>query len=131
MIIPDKILLFFTPLLILERSFIPLDPWWDPLAGAVFGFVLLLLIAIISNGGMGGGDIKLFFVIGLVLGFKLTLITFILSSFIGAVFGVFSIVIGKHKKKDPIPFGPFIAIGGIIAYFYGLEIIHWYFSIFF
>src|SRR3954447_17587287 len=61
MLIPDKVLIFFTPLLIVERIFIPLDPWWDPLAGAVFGFGLLFLIAIISKGGMGGGDIKLFF----------------------------------------------------------------------
>jgi leader peptidase (prepilin peptidase) / N-methyltransferase len=128
MLIPDKVLIFFTPLLIVERIFIPLDPWWDPLAGAVFGFGLLFLIAVISKGGMGGGDIKLFFVIGLALGFKLTLLTFMLACFLGAFYGVFSIIMGKHNKKQPIPFGPFIAIGAILAYFYGNDMINWYIS---
>ena len=130
MIIPDKVLLFFAPLLIVERLFIPRDPWWDMIIGAVFGFILLLLIAILSKGGMGGGDIKLFFVIGLVLGFKLTLVTFMLASFLGAFYGVFGMILGKYKKRQPIPFGPFIAMGAILAYFYGNDLVHWYVSMF-
>lgn len=54
MLIPNKILLFFLPLLIIARIFSPLDPWWDSLLGAVIGFGILLLIAVISKGGMGG-----------------------------------------------------------------------------
>ena len=68
MLIPDKILLFFLIPLIVLRVFEPLSPWWDSIVGAVVGFGVLFLIAIVSKGGMGGGDIKLFFVIGLVLG---------------------------------------------------------------
>lgn len=131
MIIPDKVLLFFAPLLVVERVFIPMDLWWDPIIGAIFGFVLLLLIAIISKGGMGGGDIKLFFVIGLALGFKLTLVTFMLATFLGALYGVIGITFGKHKKKQPIAFGPFIAVGALLSYFYGMEIIQWYIHLFY
>ncbi|MFT8321644.1 MAG: prepilin peptidase, partial [Bacillus sp. (in: firmicutes)] len=76
MIIPDKVLLFFSGLLVIERFFIPLSAWWDSLAGAAVAFTLLLVIAIVSKGGMGGGDIKLFAVIGFVVGIKLVLVAF-------------------------------------------------------
>lgn len=129
MVIPDKILLFFIPLLIIERIFIPLDPWWDSLVGAVSGFSLIFLIAIISRGGMGGGDIKLFFVLGLALGLKLTLLAFFLATLVGAIYGVAGMVIGHFKKRQQIPFGPFIAIGALFSYFNGNSIIEWYFQI--
>src|SRR5690606_18567669 len=83
MLIPDKVLLFFLPLLVLGRVFSPLEPWWDPFVGAIVGFGILFLIAIISKGGMGGGDIKLFFLIGLVLGTIQTLMTLFFASVIG------------------------------------------------
>lgn len=130
MIIPDKVLLFFLPLLILERIMIPLVPWWDSILGAVSGFLLLLAIAVISKGGMGGGDIKLYFLIGLVLGLKLTMLSFFLATLAGAIYGFSGLLLGKYKKRQPVPFGPFIAFGAVAAYFYGKEIIFWYISSF-
>ena len=129
MLIPDRILLFFLPIFIIERFYIPLDPWWNSIVGAIGAFLVLFFIAIVSNGGMGGGDIKLFGVLGFVLGWKLILITFMIACFIGTVFGLASMKAGKVKKRNPIPFGPFIAIGGLISYFYGNELINWYLSI--
>lgn len=126
MVIPDKILLFFIPLIIIERIFIRLHPWWNPLVGAVAGFGLLFLIALISKGGMGGGDIKLFFVLGLALGLKLTLLAFFLATLVGAIYGVIGMIVGRFKKRQQIPFGPFIAIGTLLSYFYGNSIIEWY-----
>lgn len=130
MLIPDKILLFFVFPLLIERILIPLSPWWDSLVGAVVGFVLLFLIAIVSKGGMGGGDIKLFGVIGLVLGTKLVLVAFFLSTLFGTVGGLIGMLFGKVKKGKPIPFGPFIVLGTLVSYFYGEKIIHWYLNIF-
>jgi leader peptidase (prepilin peptidase) / N-methyltransferase len=130
MLIPDKVLLFFAGLFLLERLFIPLTPWWDSLLGAVIGFVLLLVIAYISRGGMGGGDIKLFAVLGFVLGSKIVLLAFFLSTLLGAVIGVIGIAIGVFKRKKPIPFGPFIGAGTLIAYYYGDIIIHLYLTLF-
>lgn len=129
MLIPDKILLFFLVLLVILRFIEPLSPWWDSLAGAGFGFVLFLLLAIVSKGGMGGGDIKLMGVIGVVLGFQGVLLTIFLSSFIGAVFGILAIVMKKAKRKHPIPFGPFIAIGAMLSYFYHEAIFDWYINV--
>ena len=126
MIIPDKVLLFFSGLLLIERCFLPLAPWWDSIVGAAVGFTLLLLIAVVSKGGMGGGDIKLFAVIGLALGTKLVLISFFFSTFLGACFGIIGMLIGKVEKGKPMPFGPYIALGTVLAYFYGERIIRWY-----
>ncbi|MDT8859519.1 prepilin peptidase [Alkalihalobacillus sp. MEB130] len=131
MIIPDKILLCFLPILILLRVFVaPLDPWWDFLLGAISGFLVLLLIALVSRGGMGGGDIKLFGVIGIVLGFQLTLLTLVLSSFYGAIYGVIGLLTGKVKRGTPFPFGPFIVLAALTCYFFGSQLIHWYLQLF-
>ena len=129
MIIPDKVLLVFSVIFIIERFFIPLHPWWNSLLGAVVGFTLLLIIAIVSKGGMGGGDIKLFAVIGFVLGIKLLFVAFFLSTFLGTIGGLIGMALGKSKKKQPIPFGPYIALGTLIAYYFGNSIIQWYLNI--
>ncbi|WP_445490115.1 prepilin peptidase [Niallia sp. 03133] len=130
MIIPDKVLLFFFGILIVERIFIPLTPWWDSLIGATVAFTLLLVIAIVSKGGMGGGDIKLFAVIGFAVGLKLVLTSFFLSTLLGAVGGLIGMLFGKVKKRKPIPFGPFIVLGTLISYFYGNDLIDWYIGFF-
>jgi leader peptidase (prepilin peptidase) / N-methyltransferase len=130
MLIPNKILLFFLPLLIIARIISPLDPWWDSLLGAAVGFGILLLITVISKGGMGGGDIKLFFVIGLVLGTVNTLLTLFLASLIGMITGIVILKVRGQGRKTPIPFGPSIALGAVIAYFYGADFIEWYWQLF-
>ncbi|HLU23489.1 MAG TPA: prepilin peptidase, partial [Bacillaceae bacterium] len=129
MLIPDKVLLVFTGIFIIELIIEPLSPWWDSLAGAAVAFIMLLAIAIISKGGMGGGDIKLFTVLGLVLGVKLVFVSFFFANLIGAIIGIIGMAIGKIERKKPIPFGPFIAIGTIIAYFFHKEIFTWYLSL--
>lgn len=131
MLIPDKILLFFLIPIICARILAPLTPWWDSILGAVIGFSVLFLIAVLSKGGMGGGDIKLFFVIGLVLGTVSTLLTLFLASIIGTVFGIISLRIAKKGRKTPIPFGPSIAIAAVISYFYGGALVDWYMNLFF
>ncbi|MBD8034541.1 prepilin peptidase [Solibacillus merdavium] len=129
MLIPDKILLFFLPLLIVGRILSPLEPWWDSIVGAVLGFSLLLLIAIISKGGMGGGDIKLFLLIGLVLGTYNTLLTLFLASIIGTIVGIVILKVRRKGRKTPVPFGPSIAIASIVVYFYGEQIIDLYLNL--
>ena len=126
MLIPNKILLFFTVVFLFLRIYIPLDPWWDGLAGALVGFGIPLFIAIVSKGGMGGGDIKLFGLLGFVMGIKGVFLAFLFSTFFGALFGVGGLVLGLLKRRKPIPFGPFIVIGTLVAYFFGESLFKWY-----
>lgn len=130
MLIPDNILIFFGVLLILSRILSPLNPWWDSVVGAFIGFSILLLIAILSKGGMGGGDIKLFFVIGWVLGMIPTLLTLFVAAFIGMIAGFIQLKIKNADKKTPVPFGPSIAAAALIVYFYGEIILEWYTNLF-
>jgi leader peptidase (prepilin peptidase)/N-methyltransferase len=98
--------------------------------GALIGGGILLLIALLSRGGMGGGDVKLMLFLGLFLGWEKTLLTLFLSFVAGGFFGILVLVTGKKGRKDPIPFGPFINIGAIMAVLFEVEILNFYFSFF-
>ena len=96
--------------------------------------VLIYLIElIIKKEVMGGGDIKLFGMVGLCLGIKLGLLTILLSVYVGAIYGVATIIYSKIKKKEfnsMIPYGPFISVGALISILYGTNIINWYIGLF-
>ncbi|MED3646600.1 A24 family peptidase [Halalkalibacterium halodurans] len=127
MIIPDRIILFFAILFVLFRATLaPLNPWWDAWAGAVVGYILLFIVYLIDPNGIGGGDVKLFTVLGFVLGWKLTLVAIMLSSLFGAIGGGVGMMLGRIKRREPIPFGPFIILGSLTAYLYGEALIQWY-----
>ena len=88
-----------------------------PLSCYVLG--VLLLLAWLSKGGMGGGDIKLFALIGLVLGLIPALLALVISSLLGILYGLMLVIKTKYLKGKFIPFGPFIALGAMIAYLLG------------
>lgn len=128
-LILDVITLPSIVLLLMVRFFIGQEPFLTYLIGGVVGFGLLLLLAVISKGGMGGGDIKLYAAIGVVLGPSLTVMSLILASFVGAIVGMILISLKIVKRKEPIAFGPSIIIGTLVAYLYGTEIWEWYSSL--
>lgn len=129
-LILDLVTLPMLGLLIICRLFIGTESFWHYLLGGIIGFSLLFIIAIVSKGGMGGGDIKLYAAIGVALGPLLTVMSLVLASFVGAIAGLFLMMTGKLKRKEPMAFGPFIMIGTLISYAYGREIWDWYLSIF-
>jgi leader peptidase (prepilin peptidase)/N-methyltransferase len=100
--------------------------WWYYLAGGALGFSVLFALALISRGGMGGGDIKLFAAIGAALGPGPVLTSLVLSAFFGVLAGLPLMISGKIKRKQPIPFAPFIWIGTLTAYLFGPLIWHEY-----
>lgn len=130
MLIPNKILLFFLPLLIISRILSPLTPWYDPIIGAAIGFGIIALIILLSKGGMGAGDMKLFFVLGIVLGWKAVLFTLFLASLLGAVIGLILRALQRVERRQAIPFGPYIAVAAILAYFHGEPLIAAYLNLF-
>lgn len=74
---------------------------------------------------MGLGDIKLFGVVGLLIGYKLLL----LGIFIGSVIALITEVVFLRHKNKLVPFGPYLVIGFTITIFFGLEILNWYSSL--
>ncbi|ALX48357.1 prepilin peptidase [Lentibacillus amyloliquefaciens] len=128
MLIPNNVLLFFLPLLIFTRIINPLDPWWSSITGALSGMVIIAIIILASRGGMGGGDMKLFGILGIVLGFDKTLLTLFLSCVLGAVVGLVLLLTKVIDRKQAVPFGPYIVTAAVVAYFYGESLLGWYFN---
>ena len=98
-------------------------------AAAAFSF--LLLIALAYPKGMGMGDVKLAGVMGIYLG-KAVAPGLLIGFAAGAIYGLALIAIhGSAARKQAVPFGPFLALGGLIALFVGNEIVDWYVDSFF
>ncbi|KXS45967.1 MAG: leader peptidase (prepilin peptidase) / N-methyltransferase [Candidatus Frackibacter sp. T328-2] len=89
----------------------------------------LLLVAIITNGGMGIGDVKFAVMIGTYIGAKYTLIGIFIGSLVGSVLGLGLICLGLKERKSRIPFGPLIALGNILMLLWGEEVVGWYLGI--
>lgn len=91
--------------------------------GAIYMMGLLGTIAF-KKEAMGGGDVKLMGAIGAFLGWKLTILAFFIAPFFGAIFGL---IIKAKQDKSVIPYGPFLALGAVIAIFFGEGIVQYLF----
>jgi leader peptidase (prepilin peptidase)/N-methyltransferase len=80
--------------------------------------------------GMGYGDFKLLAAIGAWLGWKMLPLVILLSSFVGAAVGIGLIVFARHGRNVPIPFGPYLAVAGLIALFWGEPLTRHYLNLF-
>lgn len=130
-IIPNSLVLLILIWGVIWQVLQPDISWYKAIGGAVIGGGLLLLTAIISRGGMGGGDIKLMFAAGLILGTANTALALFLSFLAGSIIGIGLLVLRIKGRKDPIPFGPFLSLGIFIAALWGYEIIGLYLSLMF
>lgn len=129
--IPNKILLFFTPLFVIYRFIYPLSPWWDSLLGAAIAFLLVFLIILISKGGMGMGDLKYYTLFGFIFGIKYFFLLFFLSTLYGVVIGVIKMKVDGTGGKTRIAFGPFIGLAALTVFFFGPQIVNWYLNLFY
>lgn len=130
MLIPNKVLLFFLPLFIVMRLLQPIDSWLNSIIGAIAGLAITAIIILASRGGMGAGDMKLFGVLGIVLGLNHILLVFFLSTIIGAIAGSLLLLFKIISRKQPMPFGPYIVVASLLTYFYGDSIIKGYMKLF-
>ncbi|MFC1951227.1 prepilin peptidase [Chloroflexota bacterium] len=91
-----------------------------PLLGGLIAAGILLLIALVSRGGMGIGDVKLGAFIGLIVGYYQGVSVFLLTSFILGGIIATALFLSKRKGgKESIPFAPFLIVGGVVAMLYG------------
>lgn len=102
--------------------------------GAMAGYLTLwsvywLFKLTTGKEGMGFGDFKLLAAIGAWLGWQILPLTILLSSLVGAVVGITLILFAGHGRQVPIPFGPYLAGGGLIALFWGREITQAYLGV--
>jgi leader peptidase (prepilin peptidase)/N-methyltransferase len=133
-IIPDRITLPGIAIGFVAGSLLMPDPFMrdsllgikSSIIGLLAGGGLFYAIAVLSKGGMGGGDIKMMGMVGALTGWKSVLLTTFLGSLTGAVFGVFLMIFRGKGRKTKIPFGPFLALGSVVALFFGQEILFWY-----
>jgi len=128
-IIPNAITWPMTIIGLGLSTFGNLSRWWFPLAFSGGAFVFMLIIHLIYPKGMGMGDVKLALMIGAFLTRSVVAALFI-GFLAGSVYGLILILIKKKRFKQTIPFGPFIALGSIIALFWGGDIINWYLGFF-
>ena len=96
------------------------------IAGGAAGLVIMLLPFLISRGGMGLGDVKMAALVGLVTGFPKVFIALFLSIMAGGLVAVALLALGLAKRRQPIPFGPFLAAGAMAAVVWGAEIQNFY-----
>jgi len=97
--------------------------------GGGIGFVIFLLIALVSRGGMGWGDVKLAALIGLATGFPLVFLAVIMGAILGGIVAVALMVAKKRKRREAIPFGPFLALAAMVTLLWGSNILSWYLNL--
>ena len=133
-IVPNRILyptLFVAAPLLLAAAAIDGD--WSQArtaaTGGLLGFGLLLVIHLVSPAGMGFGDVRLAGLVGMIVGW-LSVGEVLVALFLGflgaAVVGVLLIATGVKGRKDKVPFGPFLALGAILAILFGGPLLRLY-----
>ena len=105
-----------------------LEEWLiSPVLGAGLAFGFFYLIHILGRGKwMGGGDVKLVFVLGLLVGLQGTIVGLFVSFVTGALFGLALIAANIKSREDMVPFGPFLLAGFWLAFFFAEELYSWY-----
>jgi leader peptidase (prepilin peptidase)/N-methyltransferase len=134
-ILPDVITLPGIIVGFLFSLFLP-PGWRDSLIGIVLGGGSLWLLGeayfrMRHEEGMGFGDVKMLAMIGAFLGWKLTLLTLVLSSFAGSIVGLAIIAVNRGDMKYALPFGTFLAMGAVVAATVGERIVQWYASFYY
>jgi leader peptidase (prepilin peptidase)/N-methyltransferase len=133
-IIPDVItlpgiIIFFAASFVLRQiTFV------ESILGILVGGGSLFLVAWLyhlftKKEGMGGGDIKLLAMIGAVIGWQGVLFTIFVASAVGTLAGILIILKTRKTMKLAVPFGPFLAVGGITYLLIGPQLINWYFNL--
>ncbi len=100
--------------------------WLDTLIGVAIGGGIFVVIIVASGGGMGGGDMKLGAMMGAFLGWKLVLLAILLGVLGGGLVAIALLAAGRKGRKDAVPFGPFLALGGAVSLLWGKPILDWY-----
>jgi leader peptidase (prepilin peptidase)/N-methyltransferase len=132
-LLPDSITLplLWSGLLANVAGFVPGVSLRDAVVGAIAGYVALWTIywlfkLVRGKEGMGYGDFKLLAALGAWLGWQMLPLIVLLSSFVGAIIGIGLVVFRGRDHQIPLAFGPYLAIAGVIALFFGRSLVSLY-----
>ena len=130
-LLPDNMTLPLLWLGLLVNSFGMFTSLHMAVAGAMLGYLSLwsiywLFKMLTGKEGMGYGDFKLLAALGAWVGADQLPVIILFSSLVGAIFGIMMIVLKRHERQNPIPFGPYLAVAGWITLIWGQEIVHKY-----
>ena len=103
---------------------------WNSFYGALAAGLLMYIVYLASRGGMGFGDVKLAFALGIWLGWQGALLCLLLAFVSGGFIGMALVAGGVKKRRDRIAFGPFLCAAAFIALLWGGKIISWYMQMF-
>ena len=133
-IIPNRVLypaVFISiPLLVLAAA--AQSEWGNlerAVIGAVVAWVFFLVLHLVSPRGMGFGDVRLSFLLGLFLGWldlRHVFLGVFFGFLLGSIVGVALMILRRRGRKDHIPFGPFLAVGAVVAVLAGSPVLGWY-----
>ncbi len=108
------------------RLILDLNHWYVYIIGACAVSGLFLIMALVSKGkAMGGGDIKLMFALGMLLGWQKILLVMFLGAALGAIIHIIIMNVTKNPNRM-LSFGPYLAAGAYIVMLFGPQIIDWY-----
>lgn len=124
--IPDKYVIAILVLGLVSLVTIPDRPLADRLIGMCCVSLPLAAITLLIPGAFGGGDIKLMGACGLLLGWKLSLLSFFLAIVTGGFFGAYLLVSGRKGRKEHFAFAPFLCAGMAAAVLWGDVLLGWY-----
>lgn len=104
--------------------------WWSALLGGAIGFAFFLLAALVGHalfgsGALGAGDVKLAALVGLMTGFPLIVEALLVTLISGALVSALLLVTRVRKLRDPIPYGPFLVAGAVVALLWGYPLAAW------
>lgn len=125
-IIPDSLNLGIVVIAVTQMILVVGTSPISRIAGLIIGGGFFLLISVITNGSMGGGDIKLMGALGLVFGIKHILLIILLSFVLGSIISLGLMALKFVSRKDAIAFGPFISLAAYISIVYGSRLIEIY-----
>lgn len=130
-IIPNRITYPGIPLGVCASFLLPHVSLQDSLMGLALGGGILWLVSVLflwirKKEGMGFGDVKLLAMLGAFLGWKAVIFTLVTSSLVGALVGYLGLRLSGKDSSQPIPFGPFLALGALVYMLGGDGWMEWY-----
>ena len=129
-IIPNRVIYPAASVAVLLSFFLPEVGLVRALIGGILGFGLLFGIYLAARGGMGGGDVKLAGLIGLAAGFPAVVPSLLLACLGGGVTASVLLGLRRKRRRDPVPFGPFLAVGALAGLLWGTQTVEIWMNLF-